>query len=82
MGSLKYVILDDSDKVINIILADNVEHAEEITGAKAVAVDDSVKVAQGDDYDGVTFSNAQREAHLLAVAAAKAEQDAAKALEN
>jgi hypothetical protein len=81
MGSLKYVILNDTNKVTNIILADSVEHAEELTGAIAVAVDESVKVSQGDDYDGVTFSNAQREAHLLAVAEAKAADEAAKAAE-
>ncbi len=81
MDSLKYVILDENNKVINIIIADSVEHAEELTGSTAVAVANNVKVFQGDDYDGTAFSNAERDAYELALAQATAEGEAAKAAE-
>jgi len=82
MDSVKYVILNEAEnKVANIILAASVEHAQELTGAKAVEVDGELKVSIGDDYDGSVFSNAHRDAHEAALAAAIAEGEAAKALD-
>jgi hypothetical protein len=79
MDSVKYVILNEAEnKVANIILADNVTHAQELTGAKALEVDGDLKVSIGDDYDGSVFSNAHREAHELALAEAIAAAEAAE----
>jgi hypothetical protein len=74
MDSVKYVILNEAEnRVANIILAGSVTHAQELTGAKAVAVDGDLKVSIGDDYDGDVFSNAARDARELALAEALAE---------
>jgi hypothetical protein len=82
MDSVKYVILNEAEnKVANIILAESVTHAQELTDAKAVEVDGDLNVSIGDDYDGEVFSNAARAAHEIALAEAIAEGEAAEALE-
>jgi hypothetical protein len=74
MDSVKYVILNETEnRVANIILAGGVTHAQELTGAKAIAVDGDLEVSIGDNYDGEVFSNPRREAEKLALAEALAE---------
>ncbi len=77
MDSIKYVVLnEDENKVANIILAGSVEHAQELTGAKAIAVDGDLKVSIGDDYDGEVFSNVRRDEREAAIAEAIAAAEA------
>jgi hypothetical protein len=77
MDSIKYVVLNEAEnKVANIILAGSVEHAQELTGAKAIAVDGDLKVSIGDDYDGEVFSNVRRDEREAAIAEAIAAAEA------
>jgi hypothetical protein len=77
MDGIKYVILNEAEnRVSNIILAESVTHAQELTGAKAIEVDGKLNVFIGDDYDGEVFSNAAREAAIAeAIAAAEAAEE-------
>lgn len=76
MDSVKYVILNESEnKVANIILAESVTHAQELTGAKALAVDGRTDVSVGDNYDGEVFSNPSREARERALDGALVETE-------
>jgi hypothetical protein len=79
MDSVKYVILNEAEnRVSNIILAESVTHAQELTGAKAIAVDGDLKVSIGDDFDGEVFSNVRRDEREAALAAAIAAAEAAE----
>jgi hypothetical protein len=72
MDNIRYVIFDESEtQVENIILADSVEHAEELTGRKAIAVDSNEKVNLGDTYNGARFFNVATEEQDSLEAAAK-----------
>ncbi len=72
MDHLKYVIFDESETVVsNIIIADSVEHAQEITGRKAMVVTSDIKVSLGDTYNGARFFNLAREEYEAQEAEAK-----------
>jgi hypothetical protein len=72
MDHLRYVIFDESETIVsNIIVAESVEQAEEITGCKALAVYGNEKISIGDTYNGARFFNQAKEEYESLELAAK-----------